>query len=205
MGASGLRDAMTSLPAREPQRRRPERGRRGGTAAPGPLAPVLGLQRMAGNRAVATLIARDAKTKPPPAKTPAAKPLPKQTYVAISGIDPIPVESAQFGTTQRTRSDRESPKPVFTPSEVTVTSFLGDHSTAVFQMSLRGDPFSAEVVFVKSDGQPYMKIKLTNALITAYSVSGHGGGPDSKPMESWVLNAEKIEVEQLGGGGAANP
>ena len=40
------------IPAREPQWRRHGHGRRPGTAAPGPHAPVLELQRMAGNRAV---------------------------------------------------------------------------------------------------------------------------------------------------------
>jgi hypothetical protein len=34
-------------------------------------------------------------------------------------------------------------------------------------------------------------------LISAYSVSGHGGGPDSKPMESWTLNADKIDYESI--------
>jgi type VI protein secretion system component Hcp len=168
------------------------------------------LQRMAGNRAVAALIARDPKTKSPPAKAPAGKQsAPKQNHVALSGMAPIPIESAQFGQTRaQARTDREKPESTPAHSDVVITAHLGDHSSELFQRSLRGEPFSAEVVFVKPDGQPYLKVKLTNVLIGSYSVSGHGGGPDARPMESWTLNAEKIEFEQLGGapsGGTAAP
>ena len=40
-----------------------------------------------------------------------------------------------------------------------------------------------------------MTIKLHQALITSYSVSGHGGGVDDRPLESWALNGTKIEYE----------
>ena len=83
-----------------------------------------------------------------------------------------------------------------------ITTIQGEHSTELFKRSLSGEPFSAEIVFVK-DGKPYMKIKLTNALISSFSVSGHGGGADSRPLESWTLNADKIEYETFGGGTAA--
>jgi hypothetical protein len=158
---------------------------------------------MAGNRAVTALLARDAKTKPPPPKP--KKDPPKQSYVAISGMDPIVFESAQLGgrpslSPSHRGSEREAPAtPV---AEVVITTIQGDHSTELFKRSLQGQPFSAEIVFVK-DGQPYMKIKLTHALISSYSVSGHGGGADARPMESWTLNAEKIEYETFGGGTAA--
>jgi type VI secretion system secreted protein Hcp len=158
---------------------------------------------MAGNRAVTALIARDAKTKTP-AKAPAKKDPPKQSYVAISGMDPIVFESAQLGgrptmSPSGRGQNREASAPTVT--EVVVTTFQGDHSTELFKRSLSGKPFSAEIVFQK-DGVPYMKIKLTNVLISSYSVSGHGGGPDGKPMESWTLNADKIEYETFGGGTA---
>ena len=85
-------------------------------------------------------------------------------------------------------------------AEVVITTIQGDHSSELFKRSLSGEPFSAEIVFVK-DGKPYMKIKLTNAMISSFSVSGHGGA-DSRPMESWTLNATKIEYETSGGGTA---
>lgn len=161
---------------------------------------------MAGNRAVAALLARDPKPKTPPAKAPAKKKdPPKQSYVAISGMDPIVFESAQLGgrpsvSPSNRGSGREAPAPAV--AEVVVTTIQGDHSTELFKRSLAGQPFSAEIVFQK-DGKPYMKIKLTNALISSFSVSGHGGGADAKPMESWTLNADKIEYETFGGGTAA--
>jgi type VI protein secretion system component Hcp len=190
---------MTSLRAREPQWRRPGQGRRPGTVAPGPHAPVLELQRMAGNRAVTALLARDPKPKTP-AKTPAKKDPPKQSYVSISGMDPIVFESAQLGgrsnpAPSHRGSEREAPTAAV--AEVVITTIQGDHSSELFKRSLSGEPFSAEIVFVK-DGKPYMKIKLTNAMISSFSVSGHGGA-DSRPMESWTLNATKIEYETSGG------
>ena len=168
------------------------------------MAPVLQLQRMAGNRAVAALVARDPKTKSPPAKK---KDLPKHNYVAIEGMEPILFESAQFGTGQRPtnttgREAQPDAKPVL--SDVVITTYQGEHSTELFKTTLGGPPFAAEVVFVKPDGQPYLKIKLKNAMISSYSVSGHGGGADGRPMETWVLNAEKVEFETLSGGAAAS-
>jgi type VI protein secretion system component Hcp len=155
---------------------------------------------MAGNRAVTALVARDPKPKTPPPKAPANKQdPPKHNYVAIEGMDPIFFESAHFGQAQRptTRGQERKAEPTTAPAEVNITTLLGDHSSELFRQSLQGKPFSAEVVFVKPDGQVYLRVKLKNAMISSYSVSGHGGGPDSKPMESWTLNAEKIDVETL--------
>jgi len=152
---------------------------------------------MAGNRAVTALLARNPKT---PAKAPEKKKdPPKQSYVAISGMDPIVFESAQFGPSQRPSGrgqERESSRPVV--AEVVISTVQGEHSTELFKRSLWGEPFSAEIVFQK-DGKPYMKMKLTNALISSFSVSGHGGDADSKPREVWTLSADKIEYETFGG------
>src|SRR4051795_6587401 len=136
---------MRSLRVREPQWRRPGQGRRPGTAAPGPHAPVLELQRMAGNRAVAALLARDAKPRTPPAKEPAKKKdPPKQSYVAISGMDPIVFESAQLGgrpslSPSRRGSEREA--PAHQVAEVVITTIQGEHSSELFKRSLWGEPF----------------------------------------------------------------
>ena len=119
-------------------------------------------------------------------------------------MDPIVFESAQLGGRQpASPSGRGQNREASTPAvaEVVITTIQGEHSSELFKRSLSGEPFSAEIVFVK-DGKPYMKIKLTNALISSFSVSGHGGGPDSRPMEAWTLNADKIEYETSGGGTA---
>ena len=158
---------------------------------------------MAGNRAVTALLARDPKPKTPAKAPEKKKDPPKQSYVAISGMDPIVFESAQLGQSQRpTGRGQEREAPTQAVAEVVITTLQGEHSTELFKRSLWGEPFSAEIVFQK-DGKPYMKIKLTNALISSFSVSGHGGGADSKPLESWTLNADKIEYETFGGGTAA--
>jgi type VI protein secretion system component Hcp len=162
------------------------------------------LQRMAGNRAVAALIARDSTTKAPPAKP--KKDPPKQNHVVISGMDPIVFQSAQVGGRQNpTSSSRAGQRETGAPqvAEIVITTMLGEHSTKLFQQSLRGEPFSAEIVFVDKDGKPYLTIKLKNAMISSYSVSGHGGGEDSKPMESWTLNADKIEYTSIADGAPA--
>jgi type VI protein secretion system component Hcp len=159
---------------------------------------------MAGNRAVTALVARDPQAKTPAKAPPPKKELPKQSYVAIDGMDPIVFESAQLGGRQTmSPSSRGQNREASTPqvAEVVVTTLQGGHSTELFKRSLSGKPFSAEIVFQK-DGVPYMKIKLTNVLISSYNVSGHGGGPDGKPMESWTLNADRIEYETSG---AAKP
>lgn len=158
---------------------------------------------MAGNRAVTALIARAPQAKTPAKAPPKKKELPKQSYVAIDGMDPIVFESAQLGGRSSSSSTalgqgrgREASAPQV--AEVVITTILGDHSTELFKKSLAGKPFSAEIVFQK-DGVPYMKIKLTDALISSYNVSGHGGDTAGKPMESWTLNAVKIEYETSGG------
>jgi type VI secretion system secreted protein Hcp len=167
---------------------------------------VLELQRMAGNRAVNALVARDPKTKPPPkpAAKPKPKPRPDHNYVLIEGMDPIEFESASFGSSTPhvtgatgQGANREAAAPKVT--EVMITSRLGPHSTEIFQAAMWGGGRSAEVVFVKN-GQPYLTVKLKNALVSSYSVSGHGGDSHDQPMESWTLNAEKIEYETAGEG-----
>ena len=193
------------IPAREPQWRRHGHGRRPGTAAPGPHAPVLELQRMAGNRAVTALLARDPKPKTP-AKTPPKQKRPAEAELRghqRNGPDRLrigPTRGRPSLSPSHRGSEREAPTPAV--AEVVITTIQGEHSTELFKRSLSGEPFSAEIVFVK-DGKPYMKIKLTNALISSFSVSGHGGGADSRPLESWTLNADKIEYETFGGGTAA--
>src|SRR3954452_4929992 len=116
---------MSSLRVREPQWRRPGQVRRPGTAAPGPHAPVLELQRMAGNRAVTALLARDPKPKTPPAKEPAKKAPPQQSYVGIRGMDPIVLESARLGgRRRRTGAHRGSERvaPAQAVAEVVITT-----------------------------------------------------------------------------------
>ena len=83
-----------------------------------------------------------------------------------------------------------------------VTSDLGDHSDKVMRESLGGKPMDVEIRFVKG-GKPYLTIKLNQALITSYSVSGPGGGVARQADR--VLDAERHEDRVRGrqGAGAA--
>ena len=159
---------------------------------------MLALQRQIGNRAVGALLARAPTPKTPP-KMPAPKPpeLKDGIYAIVPGIGTIELNSAQIGMLRPTTSPvgrGTSREPAAPPTEIVVTSHLGDHSDKIFRWSVVGDPATVEIRFIKG-GKPYLTIKLHQALITSYSVSGHGGGVDDRPLESWALNGTKIEYE----------
>ena len=191
---------MPIVPAhqREPDPPKPAPAREVATAV-APAQHVLALQRQAGNRAVGALLSRAPKPKTPP-KVPAPKPpeLKDGIYAVVPGIGTIQLQSAQLGTTGQvnTPSGRGSSREVGAPSlaDIAVTSEQGDHSTQLFRAALEGSLGTVEIRFVKG-GKAYMTIKLHNASITSFSISGTGGLAGSKPLESWVLNGDKIEYE----------
>jgi type VI protein secretion system component Hcp len=172
------------------------------TAKPAPIRaaqpnPVLALQRQIGNRAVGELIARDPKApaKPAPKKEPELK---DGIWAIVPGVGTIELHSAQIGTNRHMSNptgqgvNREAGAPQVT--EMVITSDMGDHSDKLFRESLWGKGMEVEIRFVKG-GKAYMTVKLHGALITSYSVSGHGGVAHDQPLESWALNAVKIEYE----------
>ena len=81
-------------------------------------------------------------------------------------------------------------------NDVTMTSELGSHSAALSQATATGTPLGMVVLEATKDGKRYMRIKLHDAVLSAYQVSG-GAGPNAKPHESWTLNASKTEWEVL--------
>ena len=158
---------------------------------------MLALQRQIGNRAVGALLAR-APSKTPP-KMPAPKPpeLKDGIYAIVPGIGTIELNSAQIGMHRHTTSPAgrgTSREPAAPPTEIMVTSHLGDHSDKIFRWSIGGEPATVEIRFIKG-GKAYMTIRLHQALITSYSVSGHGGGVEERPLESWALQGTKVEYE----------
>jgi type VI protein secretion system component Hcp len=176
------------------QRAAPTAVRASGAAA----KHVLALQRGAGNRAVAALLARDKKA---PAKPP-AKPPPKLedgVWAVVPEVGTIRLRSAQFGirramTSPTGRGTAREAEPQ-APPELVVTSDLGDHSDKIFQAAMGGSLGTVEIRFVKG-GKAYMTVKLISTLVTSYSVSGHGGGTSGDhPVESWTLSASKIAYE----------
>jgi hypothetical protein len=142
--------------------------------APSPIshaARMLALQRTVGNHAVAAMLAREAAPKEEPA----------HTLAIIEGLGTIPLESVSLGQEQKGGS-RE--KPV-TTREVSMTSKQGKHSSDLQRASIDGRSFEVELLIGDK-----LRVKLHKAMISTFSMSGHGG---EGPMDSWSLNAESIE------------
>lgn len=109
----------------------------------------------------------------------------------------IVLESAQLGVHRQltspngTGTNREASTPAV--SEILVTKLSDSASSALFQMSLWGQGKKIIIHFTRTDGgAPYMAIELENVLISSYSVSGHGGTAEKRPMETFSLNFTKI-------------
>jgi type VI secretion system secreted protein Hcp len=104
----------------------------------------------------------------------------------------IELQSAQLGAS-RSISTPTAGKGAgkVSVSEITVTKLQDAASSALFRQSLHGEGKMIVIVFVK-DGSAYMTIVLRDALISSYSVSGHGGASSDRPMESLSLNFTQI-------------
>jgi hypothetical protein len=156
----------------DPERAAQERDKPLVSAAPvSHAARIIALQRTVGNHAVAAMLAREAAPKLQAAPG----------LAILDGIGTIPLESVSLGEVQKGGS-RE--KPV-TTREVNVMSKQGDHSSALQRASIDGKPFEVELLIGDK-----VRVKLHKAIISSFSMSGHGG---DGPMDSWTLNAESIE------------
>lgn len=76
-------------------------------------------------------------------------------------------------------------------SDIQITKHQDAASAALFRQSIHGDGKMIVIVFVK-DGSAYLTIVLRDALISSYSVSGHGGASSDRPMESLTLSFTQI-------------
>lgn len=176
----------------------PERTGRGGrVASRAPAAArVLELQRSAGNQAVLALLARAPKGgKPAPAK-PAPAETPRGTHAVVEGVGTIPLLSYQWGVGRGVTVGGTHGEGHPQVNELVITSELGEHSAALARAATDGRPGTVEVVTMK-DGKPYLRITLEGALISSYSASGPGGG-QTKPTETWTINADAIKWELVG-------
>jgi type VI protein secretion system component Hcp len=181
---------MMKRRARHPGPAPLERTERGGPAPPravpaGPAADVLALQRLAGNRAVAALVARTPRAEAPPQ--------PKDTHVIVPKLGTIPLLSFQWGVGGQDREGRSALK------ELSLSSEVGSHSSALWRAATDGTPLGTVEVVLMKDGKPYGRIKLHNAMVSSYSTGGRSGG-HHKPTETWSLNVESIEWVSADGG-----
>lgn len=110
----------------------------------------------------------------------------------------IEVGSLQFGigrgisTPAGATANREASEP--SVSEVTVTKMLDGSSPKLFTESATGAAGKKVEIHLVSTGSPgntYVEYTLTNALISAYSLSSGG----DRPSESISINFTKIEFK----------
>jgi len=129
-------------------------------------------------------------------------------YLKYDGIDGeathqdhkkwIDISSMQFGigrgisTPSGSTANREASEP--SVSEVTVTKLMDGASPKLFTESATGAAGKEVLIHLVSTGSPgntYVEYKLTNALISGYSVSSAG----DRPSESLSINFTKIQYK----------
>lgn len=178
---------------REPSRRRDEPAARGEEQLP--HHALLALQQTAGNRAVGAMLARDttAEAEPMDAKQEAA---PSGPHVIVPGIGAIPVMSYSMSVNNREQapsgSREEKPKDKdkdeLPGGDVYFSSVQGEHSTNLFQWSLKGP--AKDLVIVVPKGASTMRITLKGALISSFTIS-----KDQPPVEGWSVNCTAMKFE----------
>ena len=111
----------------------------------------------------------------------------------------IELMSIQWGVgrsiSSPTGSSREASAP--SVSEIVVTKRQDSASTRLFNESMVGNGAKVIIEFVKDDGTVYLRLELSNTLISGFSMSGKGGGV--RPTESLTLNFTKVEFKNLPG------
>ena len=187
---------------REPTRRSDEPPAR--DAEPPPEHALLALQRTAGNRAVGEMLARDITSTAEPMD--AKEAAPSGPHVIVPGIGAIPIESYNLSVAPRVQSpsgrggeeapkkDKDKKDDELPGGDIFFSSKQGEHSTALYQWSLKGP--AKDLVIVVAKGGSTMRITLKGALISSFNVSR-----DQPPMEGWSVNctAMKFEVIQPSG------
>ena len=131
-------------------------------------------------------------------------------YVKIDGVDGdatheqhkkwLDISSMQWGvgraisTPSGAAMNREASEP--SVSEVTLTKQMDVSTTKLFEMACvgnKGKPVTIDLVTTGSPGDIYMQYKLTDAMVSGYSVSTGG----DRPSESLSLNFTKIEMKYV--------
>jgi len=132
-------------------------------------------------------------------------------YMKVDGVkgrvtaeqykDYIEVESCQVGATCPTQAragnmgDRTG--GTISYSDVTVSRRQDDSTTDLFQKMFEKKQIpKVEFKFVKTSADKfleYMKVTISDALITSYSISGHGGDNHDRPHEMISFSFSKIE------------
>jgi type VI secretion system secreted protein Hcp len=117
-------------------------------------------------------------------------------------VDWIELESCQVGANRHieTATGKGKNRSAGAPSlsEIVGSKTLCKASVNLFKASLSGEGKKVVIDFCRTEGdkvEKYLTITLENALISSYSISGHGGS--GTPMESLSLNYTKIEYAMV--------
>ncbi|HEU0200027.1 MAG TPA: type VI secretion system tube protein Hcp [Burkholderiaceae bacterium] len=124
----------------------------------------------------------------------------KGTSKVAGHTDWIEVGSVQLGvgraiSTVSGSADRDTSNPSF--SEVTFSKPTDIASPELFMQSVCGKSLgTAEIHFIQTGGadkkeQVYLKVELTDPIVSSYSVSSGG----DRPSESFSLNFSKISYQ----------
>jgi type VI secretion system secreted protein Hcp len=152
----------------------------------GPRNGVLALQRSAGNRAVGAILARQ------PGAVEEAKDERTRTSLVMPRIGTIDLESFTWG--RQTPPQGGGPgKASFT--EIQVTSKVGEHSPELQRATADGRYFKQVEIFHYNASGAGVRIKLTDVMITSYSLGGSSG--DRLPVESWTLSFAAAEHKYI--------
>ena len=113
--------------------------------------------------------------------------------------DWITCDSLQFGVARAISmsgggKDREVSNPSF--SEVNITKSTDVASADLYYQAIQGKSLGdAEIHFIQTGAegtsQPFLTVKLIDAIVTSYSASSGG----DRPSESFALNFTKIEYK----------
>jgi len=147
---------------------------------------VLALQRTVGNRAVAAMIARDARAneaEPVDAKPQAAS----RAVIEMGALGKIPIESWSLG---RRASSSGSGTGMVDFQNMTLTGRGGKHSPKLWQAVAEGKHFESAVV-----DAGHVVHRLTDVVVMSYQTSGGGDGDEDSVQESWSVDFARYEVE----------
>ncbi|MBB5020144.1 type VI secretion system secreted protein Hcp [Chitinivorax tropicus] len=124
----------------------------------------------------------------------------KGTSTVEKHKDWIAVDSMSFGVGRAIHSvsggkDRETSNPSF--SELTFTKSTDISSGDLFMQSICGKSLGkAQIHFIQTggteaNGQHYLSIELTDAIVSSYSISSSG----ERPVETFSLNYTQINFK----------
>jgi type VI secretion system secreted protein Hcp len=86
-------------------------------------------------------------------------------------------------------SFREASVPDVT--EIVVGKMMDEASPLLFQESLIGHGVTAVIDLVRDDGSVYLRLTMSETLISGYNTSSGG----DKPTETLLLNFKKVDVK----------